>query len=314
MPCFRPLEAWRGSVPTSNGKLPILFKPDGTTTHTIELPCGQCIGCRLDKSLEWATRCTHEAQTHQHNSFITLTYSQEHLPPDGSLCKPHVDSFIQKLRNTHRAGKLLSTSDKTRYYGCGEYGDGPGHRPHYHFILFGIDFQDREVIAEKEGIYTYTSELLQDIWPKGFVTTMDYDFSAAAYIARYTTKKVTGKKKDDHYQTTCPYTGEIINLQPEFGRMSLKPGIGQTWLNQYMEESYRDDYIVLKNKILKNPRYYDKQFAAAHGETALEEKKVLRKKAALKHRENNTPERLMAREKYQYVTREKIKRSYENEV
>jgi hypothetical protein len=59
----------------------------------LKIPCGQCIGCRLEYSRQWAMRCHHEASLHIFNSFITLTYDPEHLPQDGSL--KHLKEFNQ---------------------------------------------------------------------------------------------------------------------------------------------------------------------------------------------------------------------------
>ena len=46
----------------------------------IDIPCGKCVGCLLDRSRDWATRCMLEAKDHEHNCFITLTYNDDHLP------------------------------------------------------------------------------------------------------------------------------------------------------------------------------------------------------------------------------------------
>ena len=44
-----------------------------------EIPCGHCIGCRLEYSRQWANRCLLEMQQHEQNCFITLTYDDEHI-------------------------------------------------------------------------------------------------------------------------------------------------------------------------------------------------------------------------------------------
>ena len=45
------------------------------------LPCGRCIGCRIDKAQQWAQRCLHESQLYESNCFLTLTYGQPNYPP-----------------------------------------------------------------------------------------------------------------------------------------------------------------------------------------------------------------------------------------
>ena len=160
MPCFKPLKAWRTLENTSNNKKAIAFSKPGGYSHPIQLPCGQCIGCRLDRSLSWAIRCTHESQLHAQNSFITLTYSEDHLPWDGSLVKSHMQDFFKRLRHYCKPQKI-------RYYMCGEYGENLS-RPHYHACLFGKDFPDKEIFKECEGILTYTSQILEEFVVKVF--------------------------------------------------------------------------------------------------------------------------------------------------
>jgi len=89
MACYHPLTAYLSGHQTNNatGKAyrRVSFKETDEHDRQISLPCGQCIGCRLERSRQWAMRCIHEAQLHQNNCFITLTYDDEHLPKDLSL-------------------------------------------------------------------------------------------------------------------------------------------------------------------------------------------------------------------------------------
>ncbi len=117
----------------------------------MEVACSQCIGCRLDHAGMWASRIEHESSLYDDsngNCFITLTYDEEHLPQDWSLDKSHFQKFMKRLRKRY--------PQKIRYYHCGEYGENCRHgihttlcpgcnvgRPHYHAILFNIDFHDR---------------------------------------------------------------------------------------------------------------------------------------------------------------------------
>lgn len=129
----------------------------------------------------WAVRIVHEAQMWPQNSFITLTYRPEDLPQGGSLNVEHYQLFMKKLR-------ARNTGHKIRFFHCGEYGEKLS-RPHYHAILFNYDFPDKKVFSEKNGNTIYTSELLEDIWGKGFCTIGDVTFQSAAYVARYVMKK-----------------------------------------------------------------------------------------------------------------------------
>lgn len=296
MPCFKPLEAWRDSELTANGLKKIVFKSNGTVP--IQLPCGQCIGCRLEHSLLWAIRCIHEAQIHEEeNSFITLTYNPEKLPSDGSLIPWHVTDFLKRLRKSIAPKKI-------KYFMCGEYGE-KFTRPHYHICLFGHDFQDKEIYQEREGIILWTSDTLEKLWGHGFTTTGELNFNTAAYTARYILKKPIGQNREQHYYRTCEHTMTPVQIEPEYIRMSN--GIGKAWLAKYSKDIWPSDYLIHKNKKFKVPRYYDKQLLPE----ALDYFKIQRREAAKLHRENNTPQRLAVREEIQQLKAKQLKRGYE---
>ena len=135
-------------------------------------------------------RCMHEKQSHERSAFITLTYDEEHLPQDGGLDVSHFQKFMKRLRK--KRGKV-------RFFHCGEYGDMKG-RPHYHAILFGIDFWDDQVLVEEknDNPYYISAELAQ-LWPFGQHRIGEVTFESSAYVARYIMKKITGKQAPEHY-------------------------------------------------------------------------------------------------------------------
>ena len=157
-------------------------------------PCLQCMPCRMNRRRVWKHRIWLEAMKHERNSFVTLTYDDEHLPAGGTLVPRDFQLFIKRLRF------CLSDVVPFRYYGVGEYGD-TSWRPHYHAALFGVGPELAQVVNK--------------VWGLGHTMSGDLSLASAEYIAGYVTKKMT--KKDD------------VRLQgrhPEFARMSLKPGIG----------------------------------------------------------------------------------------
>lgn len=194
---------------------------------------------------------------------------------------------------------------------CGEYGENFS-RPHYHLCLFGIDFPDKEIYKEEEGIITWSSAILERIWGKGFCTIGDLTFETAAYTARYILKKVNGEQKDDHYQTSCIHTGNLIDLQPEYTTMSRRPGIANDWYYQYKSDVYPSDTLIHKGNRVKIPRYYDTLLEREDPEQ-LEIQKLQRKEFARKQLKDNTPERLATREKHKHLTLKRLSRSYEND-
>ena len=214
----------------------------------IRLPCGGCIGCRLDRAQMWTTRCIHEAKMHTDNCFLTLTYSDENNPV--TLVKKHHKDFMKALRHKYHP-KII------RFYMCGEYGSNL-QRPHYHFLIFGHRFDDLILFSEREGINTFTSETLDKIWGLGFCTVGEVTKESAGYVARYCLKKIGGKNAEQHYQTTHPATGEILTIQPEYNSMSTKPGIAKSWYEKYKSDVFPADMVILKDGTrVKTPRYYD---------------------------------------------------------
>lgn len=247
MACFHPIDAWQlvdGSV---------VFAEKGDILRPLTLPCGRCIGCRLERSRQWAVRCVHESQMHEVNCFITLTYDDDHLPVDESLNYGDFQLFMKRLRKLHSS----ANSNFIKFYMAGEYGD-INRRPHYHACLFGVDFPDRVLHSDSaSGFKVFRSEILEKLWPFGYSSVCDFSFDTAAYVARYVMKKITGDPAEDHYRHITRY-GEVVNLVPEFNRMSLKPGIGAKFFEKFRTDMYPRDEVVINGAVAKPPRYYDK--------------------------------------------------------
>lgn len=252
MPCYHPLHGYKSEVVNATGKRSLVFGLSlGTNREFVAVPCGRCIGCRLELSRQWAVRCVHEAQLHADNSFITLTYDDEHLPYGGTLVKNDFRKFIKRLR------KNLKPKEGFKYYHCGEYGERT-RRAHYHALLFGVGFMDQTLFKRSaDGSNIYTSEILSGLWPSGFCTVGAVTFESAAYVARYTTGKLN-YEKEDKYEFIDVETGEVTAVQPEYTTMSLKPAIAKEWYAKFEGDAYPSDFIVLRGKKMKPPKYYDR--------------------------------------------------------
>lgn len=244
MPCYYPLQAWQRDDNS------ITFEErGGDVRRALVLPCGRCIGCRLESSRCWAVRCMHEAQMHDFSSFITLTYDDAHLPYRGDLHYPDFKKFCRRM--VKRLGKF-------RFFMAGEYGD-LNDRPHYHAIVFGLFFADRKFFKQSPaGFNIYTSDTLSALWPYGHASVGDVSFESAAYVARYVTKKVTGDSAAEHYQRVDELTGEVYSLTPEFSKCSNRPGIGFDWWQKYGKEVLARGNVVMDGVEMKPPRYYAK--------------------------------------------------------
>lgn len=245
MTCYHPLLAYR-----SEGK--IVFNKPFAFAKGFNIPCGQCVGCRLNYSRQWAIRLVHENQMHEQSCFITLTFNDEELNKranPGSLNVRDFQLFMKKLRKKHPEKKI-------RFFHCGEYGE-KNNRPHYHALIYNHDFPDRKLFKQRKEIKLYTSKELEELWPYGFSTIGDVTFQSSAYVARYIMKKQKGDNAEQHYSDIDPTTGEVTTIQPEYCTMSRKPGIGYEWFKKYKSDVYPKDICIINNHEVKPPRYYD---------------------------------------------------------
>lgn len=265
------------------------------------IPCGQCIGCRLERAQQWATRMHHEASLHEASSFVTLTYADHRLPSDGSVSVKELQDFFKRLR--YRVPQRL------RYYACGEYGDQRG-RPHYHAIIFGCDFDDKlPWRVSGSGYLLYRSRLLEEVWPFGHCEVGTVSHESAGYCARYCLKKVNGELAKAAYLRPHPVTGELHQVRPEFAVMSRRPGIGAGWYDRYKSDAFPSDFVIIDGGKRAVPRFYKKK---------LDEDETLRVNAAramraFKHADNNTPERLAVREELAHLRAGQLIRPLESE-
>lgn len=256
-------------------------------SRPLELPCGRCIGCRIVRQRAWALRILHEAKCHSDNSFITLTYDEENYSP--SLNYSDFQVFMRKLRR--KVGPA-------RFFCCGEYGE-TNLRPHFHAILFGRDFERGRMVAKN----VYYSRTLADLWPHGMSSVGSVTYASAQYVASYTLKKVVGESETadrlraKRYDRVDLRTGEVVRVVPEFGRMSLKPGIGYDWFQKYWKEVYlvRDGVVMPGGYTVPPPRYYDKLLEEVAGDLS-DVKGFLRYCNSLNFIDDTSPERLAVRE------------------
>lgn len=296
MACYYPRVGYKSARLTKNGKSKIVFRPDEAVfAHMpIQLPCGQCIGCKLERSRQWAIRCVHEASLYDDNMFLTLTYDDEHLPKHGTLVKKHFQDFMKRYR------KCISPK-KIRYFMCGEYGE-ENMRPHYHAIIFNHFFEDAKIHKKSQGYNLWTSEKLDELWQKGYSLIGSVTFDSAAYVARYILKKVTGSSDEANdriikrYTKCNPDTMENHRILMEYSAQSRRPGIGADYMESYKMDIYKNDSVIQNGKEVVPPKFYDSRFEIENPE---EYKRIKEKRRARMGRlaHNKTPERLRASEK-----------------
>lgn len=306
MPCYKPLMALVRRDGSGKAKVtfPKVLPSADTARHGTPTPlaCGQCIGCRLEKSRQWAIRIMKEASLHDRNSFLTLTYDDSHLPrlPSGvpTLVLEDVQNFLKRLREHFSPHRI-------RFFQCGEYGELT-QRPHHHMILFGEDFcKDRERIQDSQsGFPQYVSPLLDRLWGNGRSTVMDVTFDSAAYVARYSLKKITGKGSEFFYQ----------GRKPEFITMSRRPGIAAGYFEEFKDEMYPADEIVpeIGRPASLPPKAFDRLLEKADPQLFEQVKKKRLEGLDFYSDENSTDSRLATRERVkQALIKSCLKRNVE---
>lgn len=268
MPCYHPFVGFRDEQEfLATGKF--IYKLAGhynpeyekhMDPYAIKIPCGKCLGCRLDYSRSWSDRMILELLATPENKamFLTLTYRNENLPiaydDDTGLAfgytldKRDIQLFMKRLRKAF--------SDRTiRFYLSGEYGSWKyTHRPHYHAIVYGIsmeDFPDRKPVGMNELKQVWhTSKVLENIWNNGFVSFSPVTVETCSYVSRYTLKKI---KKDDN----DPRNEFLVS---EFSLMSRRPGIGKPYYDTMTPIRLELDHIYANDKgaqlEIKMPRYF----------------------------------------------------------
>lgn len=290
MPCYHPVPAFRtphGVVFSALARHDIL--------GSIEIPCGQCIGCRLRRSHDWAVRIMHEASLWEQNCFVTLTYGRDMEPPGRSLHYPDFQVFMKRMRKAFKRPGI-------RFFMSGEYGP-LNLRPHYHACLFNVDFDDKKPGGKSaSGNVFYRSELLAKLWRHGHVSVQALTKQSAAYTARYCVDKVTGDDAEAHY---C---GRV----PEFCRCSLRPGIGAGWFERFGSDVYPRDFVVSDGREFPPPKYYDRLLKRSDKAVSFDQIELSRTRRALSAVADNTPERLAVREIVQKARVSNLKRSFED--
>lgn len=291
MSCYHPIDAWK------RGKDIRFEQPGNNETamaafgwEKVQIPCGQCIGCRLEYSRQWAIRIVKEAEKYKQNYFVTLTYDPQNVPLQTvvneetgevttgmTLVKKDMQNFMKRLR---RKLEYEKGDHNIRFYGCGEYGSEHG-RPHYHICIMNLQIPMswlKEWKKSPAGMI-YQCEEIEKLWGKGFITVGAVTWESAAYVARYMMKKAKGKEALWEYKSQ--------GKAPEFTLMSRKPGIAREWYEEHKNEIYKNDEMFIPKKggarKVKPPRYYDKLFDIENPERMAEIKRN-RKQTAVRKR------------------------------
>ena len=181
----------------------------------------------------WSIRCYHESTEYDFNSFLTLTYDDDHLPQDNKIHKEHLQNFFKRLRH----------SFDVRYMACGEYGEET-RRPHYHALIFGHNFNHAKY-KQTLGENLYTHSLVEKIWGQGNIMIAEMNLATIMYTCGYVHKKIG----DD----------ETFRLMSK-GRRPPKGlgGIGYRWLERNYTDLLKTNTVTIEGREFPvPPRYLD---------------------------------------------------------
>lgn len=271
----------------------------------VKRPCKRCIGCMKDYASEWGVRCVDEARFHQVSVVVTLTYADEHFPDDGSVSKAALQGFFQRVRDC---------SGPFRYIACGEYGSAKG-RPHYHAVLFGMNFANPKYWRKSPaGVHYYRSDELERLWPFGHCEFSFFSAKAGFYVAGYLTKAVSAAEAESFYTRADPVTGEVQRVAREFLLCSRRPGIGFKAVEAWGENMRASDSVVVDGVERKLPIYYSRKLGEADADW-LARVKADRRATAELQASNNTDRRLMTRDVHARLVAAALpQRLYDGEV
>ncbi len=235
-----------------------LYYDDAANFHTL-VPCGCCMGCRLDRARVWADRMLLELRDNNYKAlFVTLTYNDTSIPHAWHVGYNYYDGFYEhveplaldddeewiaaaagapttlSVRDTQLFMKRLRktfSGRRIRFFLAGEYGPRTK-RPHYHAIIYGIsleDFKDARIKDfNKLGQPRYISKSFEKIWNNGYCVLAPVNWFTCSYVSRYTMKKV--------FKSDSP--GEYANGRvPPFCTMSRRPGIGLLHADDLLKKS-----------------------------------------------------------------------------
>lgn len=110
-----------------------------------------------------------------------------------------------------------------------------------------------------------------------------------------------------YYERINTCTGEIHEVLPEYATMSTKPGIGHSWISTYTSDVYPKDYTHIRGIRMQPPKYYDRYLESI--DPYLYDDIKSQRNLSMYLSDENTPQRLSAREKFKVAQTKTLKRS-----
>lgn len=237
--------------------------------HIIEFPCGVCENCKRDRISILEQRAKFEWRNNKYCAFIDLTYDNNHLEynfgDNGEHILPTVSKksfhkYIDNLRHYLKNHNIKNCNSKFSWLGCSEYGDST-FRPHYHIILFGVDFHSGY-------------KFLNKLWKNGYVDVKPVYNGAIRYVLDYLEKQQKGENNDRMY------FDRGIN-QPF---VSWSKGFGSGFYKEHADEIAETGCIQIAGCRIPVPSYYKYKYIKFNWDN-IEQMEFVKRQIKLQHKE-----------------------------
>lgn len=198
-------------------------------------PCGMCLNCRVDRRNQWSDRAKYEYSKRLTGTFVTLTYDDPHMldrvftsPTSNelvcSLDYEDIKRFFMRLRKFIKRHEelhgVLCQPDFSYIY-VGEYGENGSafDRPHFHCLIFGLDF-------------AFIEKYIRDEWKNGFVDCLPILDGGINYVLKYMDKQLFGTLAEERYD----------NQLLERPKMSSSRSFGANLFTDYADYAKEHDF------------------------------------------------------------------------
>lgn len=212
--------------------------PVKTAKGMINVPCNQCIACRVSYQESLMFMAQNELLFTYKNgfgaSFCCFTYSDENLPENGSLKKEHLQLFNKRCR---QYVDIHYNKRRYKFVACGEYGEDFG-RAHYHVIFLGLS--DVEALAA-----------IRNSWNFGLVDVGPLGRGGLRYVLKYCTKQIKGSKAIEMFDNNGLERPFLIHSK----------NLGLEWIKHNYVSLCDNNWFYRKNgRMVPVPRYVRNRF------------------------------------------------------
>lgn len=199
-----------------------------TSNYTV--PCGRCMNCRIKHQSGLEFLCTKELlyrySLGQGASFVTLTYTDEHVPKNKygymTLRKSDLQKFFKRVRKNIADNNYPFNFS---YVACGEYGDTLS-RSHYHIVFLGLTDAEAQLVCRKA-------------WPYGLIDVGPLTSGGLRYVLKYCSKTA--------FNSDVKALEEQNEIEHQFLCHSVK--LGRHWIDTHIDDIVSNGFTFLQKGV-----------------------------------------------------------------